>query len=137
MSTSQPNLNVAPEVDLHSPRASRIAKQAFFRLLEVWQVGEQDGIRLLGDPSRGTYYTYKRGEGGPLTTDQMDRVSYLLGIYKALHVLFTSQDRADAWVRQPNTYFGGRTALAHMIEGGIAQMAEVRDYLDHVRGGLS
>jgi hypothetical protein len=67
------------------------------------------------------------------------RLSYVFGIYSALHVLFPVPERADAWVRKPNDapLFGGDTALARMLGGQVADLFQVRQYLDAVRGGVS
>ena len=70
-----------------------------------------------------------------LSADTLERVSYLLGIYKALQLLFTQPSQADAWVRKPNAAFGGRSALDHALGGKVVDLASVRSYLDAVRGG--
>jgi hypothetical protein len=66
----------------------------------------------------------------------MERVSCILGIYKALQILFSSE-HADAWISKPNDYFDGRSALDQMLVGNVSDLYEVRRYLDHVRGGRS
>ena len=46
-------------------------------------------------------------------------------------------ERADAWLRQPNTapLFGGGSALQRMLGGQVADLFVVRQYLDAQRGG--
>jgi hypothetical protein len=110
------------------------AKRAFFRIMEAWQVADDHARVLLGDPSRSTYYTYKRGEGGPLSADTLERVGYVLGIYKALQLLFANPQQADGWMKKPNAAFGGRSALDHALGGKVVDLASVRSYLDAVRG---
>ena len=72
-----------------------------------------------------------------MTTDQLTRVSFLLGIYTALHVLHPGA-LADDWPRRPNSnaLFGGRSPLQALLAGGIPAMLEVRSLLDGRRGGL-
>lgn len=72
-----------------------------------------------------------------LEVDLITRISYLLGIYKALHILYGDQ-LADEWVSLPNSnrIFGGRTPLAQMLAGGLLAMQTVRKLLDARRGGL-
>lgn len=120
----------------HERRKSEVAKKAFFRIVEAWGLQDKQAAVLLGSPSRQTVYNWKKGEGGVLPRDTMERISCILGIYKALQILFTP-DRADAWISTPNEYFGGRTALDQMLVGNMADLYEVRRYLDHVRGGRS
>ncbi len=110
------------------------AKRAFFRIMEAWGVPDDGARVLLGDPSRSTYYTYKRAEGGPLSADTLERVGYVLGIYKALQLLFGNPQQADDWMKKANAAFGGRSALEHALGGKVVDLAHVRSYLDAVRG---
>jgi hypothetical protein len=124
-------------LDLDDPRASAAAKKAFFRIMQLWKVTNDDAQTLLGSPSRSTFFSWKKGEGGNLPRDAFERVSYVLGIYKALQLLFTDAAQADAWVSKPNEAFGGRSALARMTAGNVSDLHAVRAYLDYVRGGGS
>jgi hypothetical protein len=110
------------------------AKRAFFRVMDVWGVSDGQARVLLGSPSRSTFYTYKRGAGGDLSHDALERVSYVLGIYKDLQLLFPNPAQADAWMAKPNRQFGGRSALEHALGGRVVDLADVRRYLDAVRG---
>ena len=110
------------------------AKRAFFRIMDAWHVSDPEARVLLGAPSRSTFYNYKRGEGGALSADTLERISYVLGIYKALQLLFPNPQQADAWMRKPNQAFGGRSALEHTLGGHVVDLADVRRFLDAVRG---
>jgi hypothetical protein len=72
-----------------------------------------------------------------LDADRLLRISYLIGIFKALNILH-SKKLADAWVRLPNSnrIFAGQTPLAYMMKGGVPAMQMVRRLLDARRGGL-
>ncbi|MGB7477846.1 MAG: MbcA/ParS/Xre antitoxin family protein [Polyangiales bacterium] len=109
-------------------------KRGFFRIMEAWSVRDSDAQVLLGRPSRTTFYAWKKGEGGKLSHDTLERVSYVLGIYKALQLLFSNPGQADAWIKKPNAAFGGQTALEHALGGRVVDLAHVRQYLDFVRG---
>ncbi len=124
-------------VDLGDPRASAAAKRAFFRVMDLWGVTNDEAQVLLGAPSRGTFFSWKKGEGGKLSRDEFERISYVLGIYKALQILFADDRGADAWVSKPNQAFGGQSALERMLAGNVSDLHHVRAYLDHVRGGGS
>ena len=73
---------------------------------------------------------------GVLSFDTLTRLSLVLGIYKALHVLYPDPALADRWVRLPNAHplFGGRPALTTMIDGGMDGLYLVRRLLDGRRG---
>lgn len=128
-------------VDLNSrterERLSRSALLGFFKLAASWQVRDDDARELLGGLSSSTYYDWKKNPDRVLEVDRITRISYLLGIYKALHILYGDK-LADEWVYLPNTnqVFGGRTPLAYMLGGGLIAMQTVRKLLDARRGGL-
>jgi len=124
-------------LDLDDPRASSVAKKAFFRVMDLWKVSNDAAQALLGGPSRSTFFSWKKGEGGNLQRDAFERVSYVIGIHKALQILFIDAAQADAWVSKPNEAFGGRTALERMTAGNVSDLHAVRAYLDYVRGGGS
>jgi hypothetical protein len=121
---------------LDDPAVSKAAKKAFFRIVDLWQVDNEGARILLGSPGRSTFFAWKKGEGGLLPHDSLERVSYLLGIYKGLQLLFPDAAQADAWVRKPNAAFGGRSALARMLAGHVVDLHFVRSYIDYVRGGV-
>ena len=109
-------------------------KRGFFRIMDAWEVRDSDAQVLLGRPSRTTFYAWKKGEGGKLSHDTLERVSYLLGIYKALQLLFSNPDQADVWMKKPNAALGGQSALERALGGRVVDLAHVRQYLDFVRG---
>jgi hypothetical protein len=131
----------APLVDLGSrearTRLSPAALKAFFQLAARWKLRDEDARALLGGVSNGPFYEMKRSPDRLLDTDRLTRISYLIGIFKALGVLY-SEPLADAWIRRPNTnpLFGGLTPLAYMIQGGQPAMQSVRRLLDARRAGL-
>ena len=112
------------------------ALRAFFKLAEQWELRISDQRRLLGDPPESTFYKWKRQQEGTLGRDVLERISYLLGIYKDLQILFPDAMQADAWVRKPNAapLFGGGTALERMLSRNVADLYVVRQYLDAQRG---
>jgi hypothetical protein len=129
-------------VDLSSreerKRLSASGLKALFNIAECWKLRSEDVRELLGGVANGSYFEMKKNpEGKVLDTDQMLRISYLIGIFKALNILHGRQ-LADEWVRLPNSnrIFGGRTPLEYMIRGGVPAMQTVRRLLDARRGGV-
>lgn len=122
--------STAPE-DLSGP-----ALRAFFALAGEWQLRAGEQRILLGQPPESTFYKWKRHGQGVLDRDTLERISYLLGIYKSLQILFPDPERAADWIRRPNDAgpFGGRSALERMLCGQVADLYEVRRYLDAQRG---
>ncbi|GAB2499989.1 MbcA/ParS/Xre antitoxin family protein [Arenimonas alkanexedens] len=116
--------------------AGGAALRAFFRMCAAWGLKSAEARRLLGDPPESTFYKWKKQQDGAPGRDVLERISYLLGIFKALAILFPEPARADAWLRKPNTAgpFGGRSALERMLSGNVADLYVVRSYLDAQRG---
>ena len=125
-----------PKIDLGSPAAAAAALRTFWRLAEAWQLSASEQATLLG-VGRTTLYQWKQGKVGGLDRHQLERLSYLFGIYAALQILFPLARRANEWLRKPNAapLFGGRSALDRMLGGQVADLYVVRDYLDAQRGG--
>ena len=117
-------------------RLSGPALRAFFNIMRRWQVRDEDARALLGGVTNGPYYQMKRDPDRLLDADRLTRVSLLIGIFKALHVLY-SPALADQWVRLPNTnrIFAGATPLDYMMRGGLPAMDTVRRLLDARRAG--
>ena len=112
------------------------ALRTFFRLADTWELRVAEQRRLLGDPPQSTFYKWKRQQTGSLSRDVIERISYLLGIYKALQILFPDAAQADGWLRRPNQAqpFGGHCALERMLSGNVSDLFVVRQYLDAQRG---
>ena len=117
-------------------RLSPAAIEAFFRIVETWDLKNEDAMVLLGGLSNGRYYELKRSRKGVLTQDELTRVSLLIGIFKSLNVLF-SRKLANQWISRPNSnpMFNGAPPLAVLIQGGVPGMMGVRRLLDSRRGG--
>lgn len=118
-------------------QATPAAMRAFFRIAELWALTNTEARTLLGGPPSSTFYKWKAGDVGSVSRDTIERVSYVLGIYKSLQVLLPDPASADGWVRRPNSAppFGGDSALARMLSGNVADLYLVREYLDAERGG--
>lgn len=118
------------------PDMSGAALRAFFRIAEAWNLRMADQRKLLGDPPESTFYKWKREQQGSVSRDVLERISYLLGVYKDLQILFSNEEQADAWVHKPNDapLFGGRSAMERMLSGNVADLYVVRQYLDAQRG---
>jgi hypothetical protein len=131
----------SPFVDLAArgerERLSPAAIRTFFNIMTRWKIRDEDARALLGGISNGPFYDMKKNPGRVLDADKLTRISYLIGIFKALNVLY-SDKLADAWIRLPNAnrVFGGRSPLAYMIKGGQPAMQTVRRLLDARRGGV-
>jgi hypothetical protein len=110
--------------------------RAFANIAEAWGLSIAEQLRLLGIASRSTFFKWRRESDPRLPRDTLERLSYLLGIYKSLQILLPDPKAADEWIRKPNNAapFGGRSALERMLSGQVADLYVVREYLDAERG---
>jgi hypothetical protein len=110
------------------------ALRTFFNIAEAWRLSEGEQMSLLGLDSRSTLYNWKRGEMTALGKDALERISYVMSIYKGLQILVPQT--AEEWVRKPNkaSPFGGRPAIERMTSGNVADLYVVRQYIDGQRG---
>ena len=121
------------DLAVHAPAALRTC----FNVAQAWGLSARDTRVLLGSPPESTFYKWKSGKVGIVSRDLLERVSYLLGIYKALQLPLPAPHAADAWIKRPNDapLFNGRSALDVMLSGNVADLYLVRQYLDAQRSG--
>ncbi|MET3106144.1 hypothetical protein AAKU67_000622 [Oxalobacteraceae bacterium GrIS 2.11] len=121
-----------------SRQLSAVGLRVFFNIAQSWHLKNEHEMILLGMPSRSLYFKWKKDpQSASLTKDTLERISYILGIYKALQLLLPDPKAADAWINKPNTAapFGGKSALDRMLSGNVGDLFVVRQYLDAARGG--
>lgn len=128
----QPNKHTA-QSDTH--RKNAVALKAFFAITQKWALTSEQEKTLLGVPG-STYYHWKNKKEGALSPDTLERISYILGIYKALRILLPNEEAANKWIKKPNTapLFNGKSALEKLMQGHVIDLADVRRYLDAERG---
>lgn len=117
-------------------RLTPSAVKGILRIAAHWQLRDDDTRALLGGLSNGSFYNLKSQPSKMLDEDQLTRASLLIGIYKALNILYGPK-LADAWISLANTnpMFGGNSPLNYMRKGGIPAFVRVRQLLDARRGG--
>src|SRR3954464_13739428 len=133
MATKLPNPS---SIDLHERKNREKLAKLVAALLEHWQLSPADQAAVLGlsAQSRSTVARYRRGEPLGDSADLIARAGHLMGIHKALRILFPQdRDLAYRWVATPNRRFDGRCPLEIMKQGFEGLLA-VRRYLDFERG---
>ena len=116
-------------------RLSQSAIEGFFAIIDRWGINLETAGELLGGVPRSSVYKL-RSAAGTLKQDELMRISYMVGIFKALHILLP-EGLADEWMTRPNDnpLFVGTSPLAYVVRGGIPAMQQVRSLLDAARGG--
>jgi Protein of unknown function (DUF2384) len=115
--------------------------RTFLNIADEWRLSEQERRLVLGYPARATFHGWvakvRQGNDITLSADELIRISAVLGIYKALKIIFPRDEDAARWLRSSNTgpVFGGQAPLALITSGTQDALMLVRRYLDAWRGG--
>lgn len=121
--------NIPPGINF-SDEEIHAMQRTVINLLERWETNDEQAAILLGGIATRTYQRWKAGEYGRANPDLAARLSNLLGIHKALRLLFKDAQRGYGWISRPNRDFGGRSALDIMLGGQLTDLMRVRRYLD-------
>ena len=127
----KPDLLDAPEI---SDEEALAMQRAVINLFGHWDLTDAEACVLLGGIGARTYARWKAGQPGKAGVDLKARLSNLMGIHKALRLLFDAPERAYQWVKRPSEDFGGSSALDIMLGGQLTDLMRVRRYLDAQRG---
>ncbi len=124
-----PDFAPAPITEAEAAAMFRAARSLF----QLWGLSDEQAATLLDLPVR-TYRRWKAEGAGRIGRDGRARLSNLMGIHKALRLIFNEKERAYGWIRKANDAFGGRSALEVMLGGELTDLMRVRRYLDAERG---
>src|ERR1700679_1938374 len=82
---------------------SKVALKAFFNIAEKWRLDNKEQMKLLGLSNDSTFYKWRNSpETAKLDQDKIERISYVLGIFKDLQILLSDRVAADNWIKAPN-----------------------------------
>jgi hypothetical protein len=127
--------SMTPALEHKNPAdVSAVGLKVFFNITREWGLSSREERNLLGDPGRSTFYKWRDAGGPTIPRDTLERISYVMGVYKALRILFPTLEQANQWPKKENSHFGGETALEVMLKGSVMNLADVRRYLDGMRG---
>ncbi|MFT4930012.1 MAG: hypothetical protein ACI8WB_006147 [Phenylobacterium sp.] len=121
-------LAASQQIDLK--KVAKVAIKMFFNICQQWDLTSEQMQVLLGEPSTSLFYKYKRGDVSSLPKDTLERISYLSGVYKALHIIFENECQANSWIKRPSADFNSKSALNIMLGGNVVDLAGIRKYLD-------
>jgi uncharacterized protein (DUF2384 family) len=108
--------------------------RATLNLFAKWGVTDEQAAMLTDMPVR-SFRRWKAEGPGRISRDGLARLSNLMGIHKALRIIFQEPQRGYDWIKAPNAVFDGASALSVMLGGELTDIMRVRRYLDAERGG--
>ncbi|MGI9523176.1 MAG: MbcA/ParS/Xre antitoxin family protein [Hyphomicrobiaceae bacterium] len=129
------NLKAAHVPGDYSKGEHQAMQRAIIILFAKWRVKDADAAIILGGISTKRLQRWRDGDYGRVTRDLADRLSNLLGIHKALRIIFSDPQRGYDWMSTQSPIFGDQSALDLLLRGGMEDLIRVRRYLDSVRGG--
>ena len=113
----------------------RAMQRAVGNIFARWGVTDGEAAVILGGISAKTFRRWRDGGFGRVNRDLADRLSLVLGIHKALRIIFREPAVGYAWMRKANADLGGVTPIELLLRGGMGDLERLRRYLDSVRGG--
>lgn len=104
-------------------------------ILDQWDLDRQQQCAMLGIAER-SWYQWRGKAPKRVSGDTLERVSYILGIWKALRQLFPSHQGYRRWPHIENSAapFGGQPPVKRMASGRVGDLYVVRSWLDGWRG---
>lgn len=115
------------------PRLAAPALRTFDNIAKAWSLTDLEQAEILGQPVSDAFDLLTTGDADDRWPETLERLSYVIGIYAALHTIFRDRQQADGWIRRPNLapLFGGAPALSLMRSGRIEDLASVREHLEN------
>ncbi len=108
--------------------------RAVVNLFSKWEVTDEQASTLLDLPVRSLRRWKAARSPGRIDRDGKARLSNLMGVHKALRIIFKEPERGYRWIKAPNAALGGVSALDVMLGGELTDLMRVRRYLDSERG---
>ena len=114
-----------------------VALKGFFGICREWGCTEEEMMQMLGGVSQSTLTKYQALPHLNLSRDTLERISYILGIYKSLRIMYPTAERANRRIRLETSEapFAGTSALNFMARGSTKHLMEARRYFDAKRAG--
>ncbi|MDY6840190.1 MAG: antitoxin Xre-like helix-turn-helix domain-containing protein [Pseudomonadota bacterium] len=125
-----------PEASDAETLRGHVALKGFFNICREWGCSQDEMMQMLGGVSRSTLAKYQKLPYVKLSRDTLERISYVMGIYKSLRVMYPTAERANRRVRLATSEvpFSGTSALEFMARGSMKHLMQARRYFDAKRG---
>jgi len=104
---------------------------ALLDIAAKWGFDDRTTMRLLGIEASRTLQQWRAHPPSSLSSERLERLSYIAWIYELLHALFADDRVADDWPNRPNTapLFAGHPPHELMCSGSLADIFRVYEHL--------
>ena len=104
-------------------------------ILEKWgcSTAEKQAILKL---KKSSYHRYQKdSNSASLSSDQLERISYLANIHQSLRLIFSNPENIYGFMKMKNDneYFNGRSPLSIINTGNFGALYEVFKRIDTMR----
>ena len=122
-----------PPASISVANSERVPAVAIRRIAENWELTEDETAGLLGtDVSTMRELLDTRG-GEELSDEILKRIGTVIAIWENVVSLFGTGQIGQGWMTRPNADFGNVAPIRRMTSGSLADLAEIREYLDSAR----
>jgi len=110
----------------------QVALKGFFKICREWGCSREEMAHILGGISNRILAKYETAPHLKLPQEHMERISYILGIYKATREMYPTAERANRRIRLETSEhpFSGCSAMDFMVKGSMENLVEARRYFD-------
>lgn len=108
------------------------ALRAFFRIAGAWSLDDQEQMCVLGISKIVLLRAWRGGGLTGFNAETLERISLVIGIFKAINTMLPNAGRAHAWMRKSNKapLLRGQSAVAFIVQGNLNDLRALRTYLD-------
>lgn len=112
--------------------AQAAALRTVKNIFAEWDISDSEAAKILGLELRKYGEYCDNPEAAPLDAQLLQRLSYVLGIFKALRMLYKDRAIGKGWVRRGNfsPAFNGKSPLEVILERGVSGLRTTRRYLE-------
>lgn len=106
-------------------------------ILDKWGCTAAQKQAILAIP-KSSFHRYQKDPSSVcLSSDQLERLSYLANIHQALRMVFSNPDNVYGFMNMVNhnPFFNGRTPLSIISSGNFGALYEVFKRIDSMRNG--
>ena len=113
------------------------AFKVVLNIVDKWQWTGAEKQAILAMSRSTLHRNIQNPQQAKLTSDQIERISYILNIHQALRIVFSNRENVYGFMRMANNnpYFNGKTPLSLIATGSFGALYEVYKRIDAMRGG--
>ena len=102
--------------------------------MDQWDFSDKEAAALLGFEDKVDIQDIYEGRKPVGHRDANDRLRIVLRIAADIDALYDDKDAIRNWLNEPQRDLGGKTPRAHLNEGSMENLLQVKYYVAHLSG---